>query len=41
MLPPHQARKLGSYYSDTKFDLARLGHLREQLVKVGRSCIHR
>jgi putative hemolysin len=40
ILPPHQARKLGSYYSDTEFDLTRLGHLREQLVEIGRSCVH-
>jgi putative hemolysin len=40
ILPPHQARKLGSYYSDTEFDLTRLAHLREQLVEIGRSCVH-
>ncbi|WP_432721941.1 GNAT family N-acetyltransferase [Jeongeupia wiesaeckerbachi] len=40
ILPPHQARTLGSYYSDTEFDLTRLSHLRNQLVEVGRSCVH-
>ncbi|MBY0443698.1 MAG: GNAT family N-acetyltransferase, partial [Burkholderiales bacterium] len=40
ILPPHQARKLGSYYADTEFDLTRLAHLREQLVEIGRSCVH-
>lgn len=40
ILPPHQARKLGSYYSDTEFDLTRLQHLRNQFVEVGRSCVH-
>ncbi|WP_035061787.1 GNAT family N-acetyltransferase [Andreprevotia chitinilytica] len=40
ILPPDQAKKLGSYYSDTEFDLTRLGALRPQLVEVGRSCVH-
>ncbi|GAA5783757.1 GNAT family N-acetyltransferase [Chitiniphilus shinanonensis] len=40
ILPPHQARKLGSYYADTEFDLTRLQHLRNQFVEVGRSCVH-
>ncbi|BCL74295.1 hypothetical protein JHS3_00310 [Jeongeupia sp. HS-3] len=40
ILPPHQARTIGSYYSDTEFDLTRLAHLRNQLVEVGRSCVH-
>ncbi|TJZ73091.1 GNAT family N-acetyltransferase [Chitiniphilus eburneus] len=40
ILPPHQARKLGSYYADTEFDLTRLQHLRSQFVEVGRSCVH-
>jgi putative hemolysin len=35
-----QARKIGGFYSDDEFDLARLGHLRERLVEVGRSCVH-
>ncbi|QKJ65917.1 GNAT family N-acetyltransferase [Deefgea piscis] len=40
ILPPHQARKVGSYYSDTEFDLTRLQHIRPQLVELGRSCVH-
>ena len=40
ILAPHQARKLGSYYSDTEFDLTRLQHLRSQMVEIGRSCVH-
>jgi putative hemolysin len=35
-----QAKKIGGFYSDDEFDLSRLGHLREQLVEVGRSCVH-
>jgi putative hemolysin len=35
-----QARKIGGFYSDDEFDLARLAHLRERLVEVGRSCVH-
>ncbi|MBE9608912.1 GNAT family N-acetyltransferase [Chitinilyticum piscinae] len=40
ILPPHQARKVGSYYSETEFDLTRLQHLRHQMVELGRSCVH-
>ncbi|SFN28694.1 Putative hemolysin [Formivibrio citricus] len=40
ILPPHQAKRLGSYYSDTEFDLTRLAALRPQLVEIGRSCVH-
>jgi putative hemolysin len=40
ILAPHQARKVGSYYSDTEFDLTRLQHIRSQLVELGRTCIH-
>lgn len=40
ILPPHQAKRLGSYYSDTEFDLTRLASLRPHLVEVGRSCVH-
>ncbi|XZG71078.1 GNAT family N-acetyltransferase [Chitinibacteraceae bacterium HSL-7] len=40
ILPPHQARRLRSCYSDTEFDLTRLQHLRPQMVEVGRSCVH-
>ncbi len=40
ILAPAQARKLGSYYSDTEFDLTRLQGIRSQLVEVGRACVH-
>lgn len=40
ILPPAQAKRLGSYYSDTEFDLTRLQALRSQLVEIGRSCVH-
>ncbi|SMC15872.1 Putative hemolysin [Andreprevotia lacus DSM 23236] len=40
ILPPAQAKKLGSYYSDTEFDLTRLSALRPELVEIGRSCVH-
>lgn len=39
ILTPEAARKVGSYYSETEFDLTRFQHLRERLVEVGRSCI--
>ncbi|MDQ7990890.1 MAG: GNAT family N-acyltransferase [Candidatus Dactylopiibacterium sp.] len=39
ILTPEAARRIGSYYSETEFDLTRLQHLRPQLVEVGRSCI--
>jgi len=41
ILPPAHARQLGGYYSETEFDLTRLQHLRDQMVEVGRSCVHR
>ncbi|HEY9100769.1 GNAT family N-acetyltransferase [Chitinimonas sp.] len=40
ILPPSQARELGSYYSETEFDLTRLQHIRSSMVEVGRSCVH-
>ncbi|ROR33937.1 GNAT family N-acetyltransferase [Kitasatospora cineracea] len=39
LLRPEQARRAGRLYSDTEFDLARLGGLRDGMVEVGRSCI--
>lgn len=41
ILPPHRARALGRLYSEAEFDLARLSHLREAMVEIGRSCVHR
>ena len=40
MLPPAQARRVGSTYSDTEFDLVRLRALRPTMVELGRSCVH-
>ncbi len=40
ILPPAQAVKAGSYYSETEFDITRLMHLRDRMVEVGRSCVH-
>jgi putative hemolysin len=40
ILPPDCARTIGSYYSETEFDLTRLAHLRDRMVEVGRSCVH-
>ena len=41
VLTPAQARRLGSTYSDTEFDLTRLRALRPRMVELGRSCVHR
>jgi len=40
VLTPVQARRIGSTYSETEFDLTRLRDLREDMVEVGRSCVH-
>ncbi len=40
ILPPHQAQKVGSYYSDTEFNLTRLQNIRPQMVELGRTCVH-
>jgi putative hemolysin len=40
VLTPTQARRVGSTYSDTEFDLVRLRALRERMVELGRSCVH-
>jgi putative hemolysin len=40
LLPPEAARRVGSYYAETEFDLTRLRLLRARMVEVGRSCIH-
>ena len=41
VLTPAQAKRAGSFYSDTEFDLTRLRFLREDIVELGRSCVHR
>lgn len=40
VLTPAQAKRVGCFYSDTEFDLTRLRGLREQMVELGRSCVH-
>jgi putative hemolysin len=40
VLTPAQARRVGSTYSDTEFDLTRLRTMRERMVELGRSCVH-
>ena len=40
VLTPAQARRAGSTYSDTEFDLTRLRMLRDRMVELGRSCVH-
>jgi len=41
VLTPEQAKRVGSTYSDTEFDLVRLRHMRDRMVELGRSCVHR
>ena len=41
VLPPSQAKRIGSTYSDLEFDLTRLRQYRERMVELGRSCVHR
>lgn len=40
VLTPAQAKRVGSTYSDTEFDLIRLRGLRDRMVELGRSCVH-
>ena len=40
LLTPVNAQRLGRYYSDSEFDLSSLGAIREEVVELGRSCIH-
>ncbi len=40
VLTPVQAKRVGSTYSDTEFDLTRLRGLRNRMVELGRSCVH-
>ena len=40
VLTPAQARRVGSTYSDTEFDLTRLRGVRDRMVELGRSCVH-
>jgi putative hemolysin len=40
LLTPAAARRTGCLYSDTEFDLKRLRSLRDNMVELGRSCVH-
>ncbi|WP_240135723.1 GNAT family N-acetyltransferase [Streptomyces sp. MUM 178J] len=40
LLPPDRARIAGRLYSESEFDLTRLDPIRDDLVEVGRSCVH-
>lgn len=40
LLSPSMAQRVGGYYSETEFDLTRLGNLNDTMVEVGRSCVH-
>lgn len=40
ILSPESAKAVGSYYSESEFDLTRLQHLRPRMVEIGRSCVH-
>ncbi|MBI1892018.1 MAG: GNAT family N-acetyltransferase [Burkholderiales bacterium] len=39
VLSPQAARRMGRYYSEQEFDLARLEHLRVRMAEAGRACI--
>ena len=40
VLTPAQAKRVGSTYTDTEFDLTRLRDIRGRMVEFGRSCVH-
>lgn len=40
LLPPEAARRVGRFYSESEFDIARLDLLRASAVEAGRSCVH-
>lgn len=41
VLTPAQAKRIGTTYTDTEFDLTRLRAMRERMVELGRSCVHK
>jgi putative hemolysin len=41
ILAPHMAKEVGIYYAESEFFLDRLASLRNGMVEVGRSCVHR
>ena len=40
LLSPANARRAGRTYSESEFDLGRLAGIRDDVVEVGRSCVH-
>ncbi|HEX5596407.1 MAG TPA: GNAT family N-acyltransferase [Micromonosporaceae bacterium] len=40
MLPPKRAAQAGRRYAEGEFDLSALSPLRDELVEIGRSCVH-
>jgi putative hemolysin len=40
LLSPEAACRIGTYYSESEFDLTRLRGVRSRMVEAGRSCIH-
>jgi putative hemolysin len=40
LLPPERARAAGRLYSEGEFDLSAFAPIRDDLVEVGRSCVH-
>ncbi|MGW2847659.1 GNAT family N-acetyltransferase, partial [Streptomyces sp. NPDC001274] len=40
VLPPERAEAAGGLYAESEFDLGRLAPIRDDLVEVGRSCVH-
>ncbi|MFI6284147.1 GNAT family N-acetyltransferase [Streptomyces sp. NPDC051018] len=40
LLPPERARVAGRLYAETEFDLTSLAPIRDDLIEVGRSCVH-
>lgn len=41
LLTPSQARRAGGLYSESEFDCSALEPLRDDMVELGRSCVHR
>ncbi|MFI6761562.1 GNAT family N-acetyltransferase [Micromonospora sp. NPDC050417] len=40
MLPPDRAARAGRRYAESEFDLSAFAPLRDELVEIGRSCVH-
>ena len=41
VLTPLAAKRLGYLYSETEFDIGGLGNLKDEIVEVGRACVHK